>query len=316
MDGPRLYHLVTLGNGVVAHLFGEHHNELSTCARCAAGCMTLTAYVAALVDRARDGGGRLDVFLEEDWPDARGVEPLEPYGWEMVEDEEEVRHASALERLRATLGRTGAFRGLPAAPGPVRVHQMDIRGSSTQHPLTRYAHKKWVGTDGVYWKALPVDVLRRVFVISLDSDRYVADLANAGISRAKRPGYATRHPRNATSYRGSGDISRVRKQLLKLPAPLRARLRAEAGRIAATFRGGRKPEALHLLTLLMDVHLVARMLYYAGYGVDRPQGGTAGTVVAHGGAAHTDNWLLLLRAVGVVRSVSTQTGCVSAPAPA
>lgn len=314
VNGAIGYYSIVLQNGVQMHLFGERHDRYTSCAGACKppDCLTLSRYLAKLVQNARASGKWLDVFLEYrlSWASNNQDKATrrENTSYGSMKARFGFDHStSALNTLAWQVGFTPAA---GARAGPVRAHFVDNR--DTEH-LVGGMHEELWGTSptpAVFKRyAAGIKDLQRSLVLSMNSDRYSRDIAKTKLQPNQR--------NRATRPDGGGDVSRVRKALLKLRPEIAKRLRD----FAASKFVVRRPRVTRVLpidvmVLRMDVYAVARMLYYAGYGVTRPPA-TSSVQFGHAGLFHTQNWKDLLVASGVVASVRSDRSvtCVRALRP-
>lgn len=283
IDGAAMYAFGRFDNGTPIHLFGEIHTHYRTCTMCRLPrCMHLVQYVEALMSQAKRTSRMLDIFIE--------------YGRCKREPEEAT---CPLRGLRNLIGNTSNNEDRVVQES-LRVHKTDVRKDMLFPPVS-------LGRR-VQRPKLTMHIVDAI----LNSDTYSKN-ASEFVHSGSSSDYRRRFPKNATTYPGHKDVSRVRKALLKLPPDIAAKLRRRAGEIALFANASmtnRDMADLTMASTIMDVYTVARMLYYAGYvrpGTPPPMPGFSKTQFAHGGANHTRRWISLLESTGVVTVTNIQT---------
>jgi hypothetical protein len=256
------------GTGATLHFFGEVHSLSRACAPCRRPfCVTISDLIMDMVTASQAARKRLDVFIEQAYNDTagkhRGTDPPRMF--------DPGNKRSHLVRVRTDHGyRVGNY---------LRVHRID-----TRHPPA-HAKRGWANLHpllSTLWST-PLDTKinatnRQLAAIVMESNSYAADLGRLGVGTTDR---------NATKHEGKS-VSRVRKQLLKLPAGLRSALIAAAYDVLP--KTGWQSRMKSLSAMLMDVAHLARMLYYAGHGAPAP----AKVLVSYDGAAHTSRMGMML----------------------
>ena len=243
VEGPYQYARYKLGTGATIHLFGEVHQK-KPCQSCKQPeCWRITDLIRHMIATGKRTEQRIDVFIEQHFSNT-DPDVLRCKGFV------DCHLADAMIRV-----------GTRSEGRHLRTHRIDMRNRN--HPII---NNLW--TRGLAGGAMRnVSRQMQLLQIVLTSDQYNADL--------QRMGYLAKR-RNSTTHEGRS-VSRVRKQLLKLPAALREQL------ITAFY--GLPPDEFGISVLLMDLAHLARMLYYAGHGAPQP----ARVLVSYDGGAHTDN---------------------------
>ena len=273
-----MYQRYVLGTGATLHLFGEVHRVGTACKPCvyASGCSSITRLVHDMAEAGHRAKQRLDVFVEQTFRKPHVVGTTDRLDMNNAVKRKFCNHAKNtdgnspcyLTKMRWAIAKT---------KGPyLRVHSIDMRrhrndtNEDDHHPMLTNMYE-----DG---KKRSINTVMRTVLMS---DRFVDAMGDMGLNLMQR---------NVTNF-DELSVSRVRKQLMKLPAKLRKAL------IAAVFEFLKKPDPTstqtrHATMLLMDVGHLARMLYYGGVGGGPAQ--PAKVLVSYDGAAHTTRMTMML----------------------
>lgn len=271
VDGPHAYYRYALGTGATLHMFGEFHAASTRCQPCRLPtCMSMSHLLQRMFDASSLARQRMDLFVEQSFADDNGAAAV-------IYNHNQYKNSnSQLLHVRQAHGyRRDEFS---------RVHRMNMRDHrDTNDTNNRSTDMHPVITDLYEGRVTPENSLgpeagMHLASIFLESDTFEKDIRDALYTYG-----ATK--RNSTRYDGKS-VSRVRKQLLKLPAALRNSL---VQSVYATLKQSKYGQR-YLAMFLMDVAQMARMLHYAGYGSSSP----SKVLVSYGGAWHTHNMAVLL----------------------
>lgn len=264
VDGPHAYYRYKLGTGATLHMFGEFHAVSDRCQPCQPPtCVTISSLLQRMFEASTRAKQRMDLFLEQAYAD-----PGKKY------DNDAESH---LLNVRDAYGHRRTEYG--------RVHRMNMRDhrnanvqnrTTNLHPVITDLYAERIVTNE---NAVP-EVGMHLARIFLESDSFEKDIREA--LRFDTYGLTWR---NSTRHNGKS-VSRVRKQLLKLPAKLRQSLIQS---VYALFKQAKYSHRL-LAMFLMDAAQAARMLFYAGHGSGSP----SKVLVSYGGSWHTHSMAVLL----------------------
>jgi hypothetical protein len=283
------------------HLFGERHDVNHTCKPCEyPACATMLRLLGDMMAESADTRQRLDIFLESQFDslDLMKLVRQNKKSWFSIYQHTEKRSHLTKVASAYNYGRPDTYRNEdfmndnyneePAEMDPslLRVHRIDMRNyRSDKKPKYPLLTNMWNST--IRYDTRRLSDVNRLVDITLKSNNYESDLKQLGSPVTQR---------NATRVAGKS-VSRVRKQLLKLPAALRNALIDAAVNVAKAKMDikvrseyGVSIGRPSVSVLLMDVAHVARMLYYAGLGAPQP----AKVLVSYDGASHTRNMIQLL----------------------
>jgi hypothetical protein len=287
VDGPYVYARYRLANGATIYMFGEQHRVTELCQPCKLpDCLTMTRLLMSMIDASQKLGKQLDLFFEDHFDSNTG------YRFENLTANNMNTKYSTHAHLARAKGLLGRY-GKRLRNKLLRVHLIDMRNK--HHPPIASLWNRPRRTRA------PV---RKLVNITLRSNAYKTDLENAGAQVTKR---------NVTSF-GTKSVSRVRKQLLKLPVALRGALIRESESLVGQYMREKyhssdsRGRADRVSVVLMDVAHLARMLHYAGLGDTSPPNPSsmfnryrkarepARVVVSYDGALHTKNLIKLMDA--------------------
>ena len=303
LDGKVTYTRFRLGNGTRMHFIGEHHTVDSRCWPCIEPrCITVSRLIRQMKDVSDRARQRFDVFLEV---------KLQPPRPSFVNYYSKRAYATS---SFSPLQRAIVNHEMQRSVSPFfRLHAIDVRNVPFTKNQTSAAKANFVNTNVnhpvisalYYADGLAHLSDTRLANLMLTSNTYVDDS-----KKLKLPTELAKR-RNFSIHQGTS-VSRIRKQLLKLPPRLRNALIAAFHEVLAstppeirTPPGSRlaSPSRAHLpisgqsrkrfALLLMDVSHLARMLYYAGHGAPSP----AKAVMTVDGDAHTQNMLAMMRII-------------------